>query len=139
MDNLLSLLEHRREKLAGKVMGVDNSTASSIHNYLILQLLNKYLAELHQLLEQEFTIPYELYLSLVSLEAELATFYGATRKPQKQMAYSQNMIDECFNQVETTIKQYLSHVLDESAHEIALEDKGYGVRVAHIDQVELFE
>ncbi|MCW9028016.1 MAG: type VI secretion system baseplate subunit TssK [Kangiella sp.] len=139
MNNLLSLLDHRREKLADKVMGVDNSTASSIHNYLILQLLNKYLAELQQLLEQEFTVPYELYLSLVNLEAELATFYGAARKPQKQMAYSQNMIDECFNQVETTIKQYLSHVLDESAHEIALEDKGYGVKVAHIDQLELFK
>ncbi|ACV27910.1 type VI secretion system baseplate subunit TssK [Kangiella koreensis] len=139
MNNLLSLLEHRREKLAAKVMGVDNSTASSIHNYLILQLLNKYLAELQQLLEQEYSIPYELYLGLINLEAELATFYSSARKPQKQMAYSQNMIDECFSQVEASIKQYLSHVLDESAHEIVLEDKGYGVRVAHIDQVELFK
>ncbi|AUD79888.1 type VI secretion system baseplate subunit TssK [Kangiella profundi] len=137
--SLISLLEHRREKLAAKVMGVDNSTTSSIHNYLILQLLNKSLARLHQLLEQEQVMPHEVYIELVNLEAELATFYGQGRKPARQLPYAHKNIDQCFSQVETTIKQYLSHVLDESAHEISLEEKGYGIKVAHIDQVELFK
>lgn len=138
IENLKSLLMHRREKIAAKVMGIDNNSTSSIHNYLILQVLNKYIAQIHQQLDQSCSMPYELYQTLVGLEAELATFYGHQRQPQQQLGYAQNRIDECFLKVESCIKQYLSHVLDESAHEIGLEEKGYGIRVAHIDQIELF-
>lgn len=118
---------------------MDSSTTSSIHNYLILQVLNKNLAELHQLIEQQKVSPHEIYKILIRLEAELSTFYGAGRKPQKQNAYSQKQIDQCFSLVDNTIKEYLNHVLDESAHEIKLEDKGYGIKVANIDQMELFQ
>ena len=84
-------------------------------------------------------MPYEVYMELVNLEAELATFYGQGRKPAKQLPYTHKNVDQCFSRVEITIKQYLSHVLDESAHEINLEEKGYGIKVANIDQVELFK
>ena len=138
LQNLLSLLEHRREKIAARVMGIDSSTTSSIHNYLILQILNKNLAELYQFTGQKRVFPQQIYQTLIRLEAELSTFYGSGRKPQTLPAYSQKQIDHCFTAVVNTIKTYLSHVLDENAHEIQLEEKGYGIKVAHIDQVELF-
>lgn len=138
LQNLVSLLEHRKEKIAARVMGIDSSTTSSIHNYLILQILNKNLAELCQLTGQQKVIPHEVYQTLIRLEAELSTFYGAGRKPQTLPAYSQKQIDHCFSMVVHTIKSYLGHVLDENAYEIQLEEKGYGIKVAHIDQVELF-
>ena len=79
IDELMSMLSYRSEKLAEKISN-SSLQASELGNFLMLQLINKSESHLHFLMSQDKIHPQDLFLALSSLASELAIFMKKEKK-----------------------------------------------------------
>lgn len=130
VDELLGLLAHRGETLAGRALGSDQAGVAEWADFLLLQVVNRsepvlrhwrHLAERH---------PEAWYSALLALAGELATFTRDNKRPAELPPYRHDDLAGSFEPLMLALRDALSRTLAERAISIPIEQRKYGFRLA---------
>jgi len=136
---LHGLLLHRADALASRVMGAGSGGAAEIGDFLYLQVINRYLPVLKHLTCLQGVHPEELYRILIGMAGEIATFVAAEKKAPEFPDYQHDQLYATFEPVMESLRQSLSAVLEQSALQIPLRERKYGIRVATVNDRTLLD
>jgi type VI secretion system protein ImpJ len=132
------MLRQRAEALAARI-GAGQGSASSIADFLMLQLLNRYDALIAHILATNGLHPERLFQELASLAGELATFSSKDKRAPQLPAYQHDELTRVFGDVMVVLNQFMSMVLEQTAVQIALDETNYGIRIAQVQDKGLLE
>ena len=136
IDELMSMLSYRSEKLAEKISN-SSLQASELGNFLMLQLINKSESHLHFLMSQDKIHPQDLFLALSSLASELAIFMKKEKKLRSPFLYVHEELGLSFGSIIEELKYMLSMVLEQNSITLNIEKRKYGISVAQIKDKEI--
>ena len=134
---LLGLLRQRAEVLAARISAGGRGGVSEVADFLLLQLVNRSVGTFDHLVALPLLHPERLYSICVVLAHELATFGQDRRLHQTLGSYDHDDLQRSFQPVMVQLRLALSMVLEQTAIQIDLHDRKYGVRVAIIPDSEL--
>lgn len=132
----LNLVTHRANVLAERITQSAHAT-SEVGDFLLLQLLNKKEPQLNYLHNASSYHPEELYLNLLSLQGELATYSPETRRSNLNLSYNHQDQIACFKELMFNLRGQLTQSLKQNALEIELQKRNHGVLVAPINESDL--
>ena len=127
---LQGLLRHRAEALAGRVSAAARGGLSEVADFLLLQLANRYEAQLTHLISRGGVHPQELHALALQLAAELASFTRSDRRPPELAPYQHHDLELTFGALMTELRRSLSMVFEQNAIALRLEERKHGVRVS---------
>ncbi len=136
--DLHGMLKQRAEALAARI-GSGQGSASSIADFLMLQMLNKYDGILKHAISSDSWHPESLYLELVSLASEMSTFSSKDKRAPKLPIYQHDELTRVFGELMVVLNQYMSLVLEQTAVQLPLEETNFGIRIAQIPDKSLLE
>ena len=139
LSELSGLLHQRGEALAGRLRDSGRSGTAEVADLLMLQLVNRLEPRLNHLSQVQPLHPQELYLELLSMAGELATYTRGERRPGALPEYRQGDLEHCFGPLLGQVRQSLSTVLEQSAVALQLVERKYGIRVSPIGDRSLLE
>lgn len=132
VKEVLGLLHHRGEALAGRLGQADQGGVGEVLDFLLLQLVNRYeplMAHLEGLCPLH---PEVFYRYAIQLAGELAGFTRPERRSMEFPTYRHHQLDETFAPVMKELRRAFSAVLEQRAIAIQLEEREYGIHVATI-------
>lgn len=133
MAEIQGLLHHRGEAVAARVVGSGATKGvAEIADFLMLQALNRYEPQVAHMAQLADLHPERFYAWALGLAGELDTFTARGRRPPAFPPYIHDDLQRCFDPVIADIRQSLSAVLEQSAIEIPLQERKYGIRVGVI-------
>ena len=132
LDELHGLIKQRADALAGRIGGAATSGVGDTADFLLLLICNRYEPLLAQLRQTSPLHPIQLFLEMLKLAGECATFGRENRRPPELPAYKHAAPTECFEPVVEEIRRAMTAVLDQTAVRIPLKDIGKGVFRADI-------
>ena len=111
LKETLSLLSHRAEAIASRLSAASGRRGSTdIADFMLLQMVNRYLAGLRHLHQVQQLHPEALYHQLVMLNGEMATFTTDTKLAPAEIPYDHRNLSHCFNLLMGELRQALSLV-----------------------------
>lgn len=137
-NEIVGLLEHRAHHLAPRVAGARQGTAE-IADFLLLQIINRASPLLKHKLGLPVLHPEQLYTELLGLAGELATFSETSRRARELPPYQHDDLKACFRPLAEELRRSLSTVLEQSAVQIALQSRAYGIRVGAVSDSSLLD
>jgi type VI secretion system protein ImpJ len=129
---LLGLLHHRGEALAGRVTEAGRGGTAEVADFMLLQVVNRYEPVLRHLATRGPLHPETLYRTAVEIAGELATFTSPGKRCSEFPTYRHQDLQATFAPVMADLRRSLSMVLEQTAVPIPLEERKYGIRVAPI-------
>lgn len=133
LDDAIGLLKQRGEALAERfVHGGQSGGAAAVADFMLLQLVNRYEPRLRHLAQTQMLHPERLYMELVGLMGELATFTTRKKRPPDLPAYTHGDLYRSFQPLMDIIGRHLSAVLEQTATALPVEPRQYGIHVARI-------
>ncbi len=133
VKELLGLLQHRCEALSGRVTASGHSGGTAeIADFLLLQAVNRYTPLVAHLAGQGSLHPESLYRVLMEMAGELATFTSARKRAPLFETYDHANLTATFRPVIKELRRSLSMVLEQSAIQLPLQERKFGIRVAQI-------
>jgi type VI secretion system protein ImpJ len=105
---------------------------------LMLQAINRWQPVFTHLASASTVHPEAVYLDLIGLAGELATFTSQERRPREFPAYRHDQLQPTFAAVVAALRQALSAVLEQGAVAVPLIDRGYGIRVAQVSDRSIY-
>ncbi|UTA46616.1 type VI secretion system baseplate subunit TssK [Simiduia sp. 21SJ11W-1] len=133
IEEVKSLLKQRADALGHRLADSGRAGSAEIADYLLLQVLNRIEPTLNQLSLQEQVHPYTLYMELIALAGELATFTAANKRAPILPAYQHSNLQLTFADLFRALRQSLSTVLEQTAVPLSLVERKYGIHVAPIN------
>ena len=127
LDELHGLIKQRADALAGRIGGAATSGVGETADFLLLLVCNRYEPLLAQLRQTSLLHPQQLYLEMLKLAGECATFGRENRRSPELPIYKHLALAECFEPVVEEIRRAMTAVLDQTAVRIPLRDIGKGV------------
>jgi type VI secretion system protein ImpJ len=138
LAELRGLLAQRTEAMAQRLAGPGRGGVAEIAEFLLLMATNRSKPVLDHLANLPVLHPERLYAQSVELLGELSTFDGERRLATVLPAYDHNDLEASFRPVIVQLRLALSRIVDPTAMAIELIDRGYGVRVAIVNDKTLF-
>lgn len=130
---LHGLLHHRAEAIAGRLADSRRGGTAEIADYLLLQVINRFEPLIQHLSQVEGMHPLAVYQYLVQMLGELSTFVSNERRPPTELPqYLHKDLEQTFKPLMLTLRKYLSMVYEQTAINLTLAAKKYGVFVAEI-------
>ena len=139
LKELFSLLKHRADALAGRIVVSGRGGAAEIADFLLLQCVNRHIPLIGHFLSLHKLHPEELYRTLVSLAGELATFTANDKLANEFELYQHDNLALSFAPVFDALRQSLSMVLEQSAVSIPIQERKFGIRVAVVNDTALLQ
>ncbi len=141
LNDINGLLEQRGNALSSRFMATSNGEGSSaITDFMLLQLINRYEPRLQHLASLSYvTHPETLFMELLGLMGELATFTTNQKRPLPVVNYNHDDLYSCFQPLIQHINLHLSAVLEQTALSLPVEKRQYGIYVSPISDRSLFE
>lgn len=130
-QELLTMITYRANVLSQNISDSKIQSAELGH-YLMLQLLNKTEARIQYMLSQLKLHPDELFLELLSFNAELAVFYKKERRILNHQQYVHIEQYNSFVAIIDEIKIMLESVLEQNSISLPVEKRKYGIYIAPI-------
>jgi type VI secretion system protein ImpJ len=130
---LTGLFNQRADALAGRLTATGARSSTEIADFMLLQAINGWQAQLSHLSDSGSLHPEHLFRSLLQMAGELATFTQRSRRPGRFPSYRHNDLQGSFTPVVNDIRRALSAVLEQTAVLIPLEERRHGVRVGPIN------
>lgn len=131
IGEIVSLLRRRGEALAAMVDPARADGVSTLTDFLLLQLVNRFEPLFEHYAATRPLHPDQVYVTALQLAGELATFDGA-RRPPAFPPYVHDALDSCFPPLLQHIRQSLSIVTERSAMQLPIEARKYGVYISII-------
>lgn len=138
LQHCLSIVTQRAEALAERFTAQQQSN-NAIADFLLLQLLNKHEPVLANFIKLEHCHPLSVYQQLAEFLGELATFCSKNKRPHHIESYKHRDLGSSFLGLFKQIIIYLNSVLEQSAVQIPIEHKQYGICVTKIHNPELYQ
>lgn len=133
LDDTIGLLRQRAGLLAQRFVDAQQSSGqSAIADFLLLQLSNRYEPLLRHLASLPVLHPERLFTTLVSLAGELASFTSRTKRLDMPPTYQHQDLFSTFYPLVQLLNQQLSTVLEQTATQLPVEAKGFGIHVARL-------
>jgi type VI secretion system protein ImpJ len=128
---LSGMLNQRGEALAARMTAPGQSGVAQVADFLLLQSINGWQNVLAHWADAANVHPESLYVTLVQMAGEFATFLE-TRRPNAYPAYRHDDLQRSFAPVVADLRRALSAVLEATAIAIPLREARHGVRVGPI-------
>lgn len=132
INETIAMLRHRGDTLAQRVSGTGNQGVAEIADFLLLQAINKYEPVLKHINKLPYMHPESLYHIFVQLAGELSTFTSASKRPDEYEIYRHDDLEPVFASVMIPLRRSLSSVVEQSAIQIPLQQRKYGIYVGEI-------
>ena len=136
---LSGLLHQRGETLASRLSQPGRGGVAEVADFLLLQTVNRYEPVFAHFAAHPLLHPDRLFTLCLELAGDLATFSHGGRRPPAYPEYRQDALEQCFTPLIADLRRSLSMVLEQNAASIELQDRGHGVRVAIISDMELLK
>ncbi len=134
----IGMIRQRAEALAARI-SQGQGRASSIADFLMLQVLNRYEPLFKHMLSSAGTHPEELYVHMISFAGELATFTSKDKRSPEFEQYRHDDLTSVFGNIMVALNQTLSVVLEQTALALPLEQSKFGIHVSPLTDKSLLE
>ncbi len=132
LAELLGLLRHRAESIAGRLADTRRGGTAEIADYMLLQLVNRLEPFVNHLTTMKGLHPAAFYGEALKMAGELSTFVTKNKRPPIFPPYLHDNLQQTFAPVMSALREYLSMVYEQSAISLELLEKKYGIRVSQI-------
>lgn len=129
---LVGLLRHRGESIAGRLADTRRGGTAEIADYMLLQLVNRLEPYAQHLTTVKGLHPLELYSEALKMAGELSTFVTKNKRPPAFPPYLHDNLQQTFTPLTNALREYLSMVYEQTAVALNLVEKKYGIRVSEI-------
>jgi len=137
VQELYGLLNARSEALALRLSQPGRGGVSEVSDFMLLETVNRYVGALWHARQTEWQHPERLFHDWLMLACDLSTYTAASRRPEVLPDYEHDDLQATFGALMDELRRSLSAVLEQHALQIPLQDRGQGVRVAQIPDLEL--
>jgi type VI secretion system protein ImpJ len=133
LKEMQGMIHQRARALAGRISASGRgSGVAEIADFQLLQVANRYTAVLNHLVRLAGLHPEAFYRLGLEMMGELATFTSEQRRPPELPEYRHDDLQASFDPLMAELRRSLSMVMEQSAINIPLVEKAFGVRVATI-------
>lgn len=132
LTELVGLLRHRADAISGRLSDSGRGATAEIHNFLMLQVINRIEPLVNHLSSIRGLHPERLFSEILQMVGELATFVNADKRPPVFSPYQHDDLSATFSLVMSELRQYLTTVSEETAIALSLEETRFGIRVSEI-------
>ena len=132
IKELHGLLKHRSEALAGRVSLSGRGGAADIADFLLLQVVNRYQPLMAHLSTLRAYHPEDFYRLAIAIAGEMASFTSTEKRAPEFPPYRHDDLQNSFSPVFDSLRQSLSMVLEQTAVEIPMQARKYGIHVATV-------
>lgn len=132
MQELVGLLHHRAEAIAGRLGDSRRGGTAEIADYLLLQVINRVEPFFRHLSHVKNIHPELLFSELLKLVGELATFLSVKKRVPDLPGYLHDDLQQTYLPLIATLREQLTMVYEQTAIALKLEEKKYGIRVSEI-------
>jgi type VI secretion system protein ImpJ len=132
ITELVGLLRHRGESIAGRLADTRRGGTAEIADYMLLQLVNRLEPFVQHLTSVKGLHPLELYAEALKMAGELSTFVTKNKRPPVFPPYLHDNLQQTFTPLTNALREYLSMVYEQTAVALNLVEKKYGIRVSEI-------
>ena len=129
---LVGLLRHRGESIAGRLADTRRGGTAEIADYMLLQLVNRLEPFVQHLTTIKGLHPLDLYAEALKMAGELSTFVTKNKRPPVFPPYLHDNLQQTFTPLTNALREYLSMVYEQTAVALNLVEKKYGIRVSEI-------
>ncbi len=129
---LVGLLHHRGESIAGRLADARRGGTAEIADYMLLQLINRLEPYVNHLATVKGLHPLALYGELLQMVGELSTFVTKSKRPATFAGYLHDNLQQTFAPIMIALRECLSMVYEQTAIALNLVEKKYGIRVSEI-------
>lgn len=136
----VDLLNEQVKRLARRLsVSAAHSGSSSMTQMMMLNVINRYHAYFHHLRTSNYHHPETFFCYLQMLLNEMAVFLSKSRAMDKFESYNHDDLQASFAPLMAQLNGALNIVLDEPYEVIELVDKGHGLRVAQLNDLNLIK
>ncbi|MES2825397.1 MAG: type VI secretion system baseplate subunit TssK [Pseudomonadota bacterium] len=132
ISELVGLLRHRGESIAGRLADTRRGGTAEIADYMLLQLVNRLEPYVQHLTTIKGLHPLEFYSEALKMAGELSTFVTKNKRPPVFPPYLHDNLQQTFTPLTNALREYLSMVYEQTAVALNLVEKKYGIRVSEI-------
>ncbi len=132
LSELVGLLHHRAEAIAGRLADTNRGGTAEIADYMMLQLINRIEPLCLHLSQMKGLHPVDLYAQAIQMVGELSTFVATHKRPPVFPPYLHAELQATFLPIMDSLRAGLSMVYEQTAVSLNLVEKKYGIRVAQI-------
>lgn len=115
-----------------------SADSAGLIDMLVLRVMNAAETVLHHLARLPGTHPETIFRELVRLAGDLSTFDAHRRRPPPLPPYVHDDLEESLEPVLDILRQALNLVIERTAVSLPLQERGYGIRTATINDRSLF-
>lgn len=115
-----------------------SADSAGLIDILLLRVMNSSEALLHHLARLPGTHPEVLFREFVRLAGDLATFDNHRRRPAALPPYVHDDLESSLEPVLAVLRQALNLVIERNVVSLPLQERGYGIRTATINDRTLF-
>ncbi|SEM60409.1 type VI secretion system protein ImpJ [Pseudomonas sp. ok272] len=130
LKEVIGLLGHRADAIAERIGATGTAGGTQVGDFMMLQMINRTELVLRHYLSLAQVHPETLYLTLLAMLGELATFARDSKRPRLDSYYQHSDQGASFRALMEAIRQVLSMVLEQHAIELELQARQYGIIVA---------
>lgn len=132
IKELNGLLHQRGEALAGRVTASGQGGAAEITDFLLLQIVNRYEPIIAHYVTLVGLHPLQFFEKTLELAGEISTITSVSKRPPEFGPYMHESLGESFLPVMQALRDSFSMEVQSRAIPVALQEKGYGIKVAII-------
>ena len=132
LNELTALLHQRAESIAGRLADVARGATAEVSDYMTLQFLNRAEVSVANLSRSPEYHPRDVYERLIAIDGELSTFVTERKRPRAYPAYNHEQLAASFDDIFASLRSSLSKVYEQTAIDMAMTERKYGIRVAEI-------
>ncbi len=132
LSEIISLLHSRGEAIAGRLADANRGATAEVADYMLLQVINRLEPLARHMAHIQGLHPVDLFAQTVQMVGELATFVATSKRTEQFPGYLHDDLESSFTPVMAILRSGFSTVHEQTAINMELVDKKYGIRVAEI-------
>ncbi|MDY0272000.1 MAG: type VI secretion system baseplate subunit TssK [Advenella sp.] len=137
IKEIAGLLEARSELLANRLQQPGRSGVAEVSEFMILETINRYRGAFWHMMTLAHLHPERVFHDFLMLASDLATFTRPDKRMKSFPAYIHDGLHASFLPLLEILRAALTSILDEQAIRIPLHDKGAGLRVGQVPDLQL--
>lgn len=132
LNELNALLHQRAESIASRLADVARGATAEVSDYMTLQFLNRVEIQVAHFARSHEYHPRDIYELLIAIDSELSTFVTERKRPQAYAPYNHSNLKAAFANIFASLRSGLSKVYEQTAVDMGMTERKYGIRVAEI-------
>jgi len=134
-----TMIQHKAETIVQRLGEVDQHGVSSVADFMLLQLLNRYEPLFWHMSSAEGIHPENFYQLLLQAEGEFSTLCSSGKRPAEFCQYRHNDLTDCFSVYLSRLKSALSVVSEQRAIPLPIKEQKFGIKTAEIPDKNVVE